>query len=207
MAPPDMGQLTYTSNTPAHTNAYLLPVVRRLLRSAPPPARVFDLGCGNGTIAHEIATLGYEVTAIDPSVDGIRIATESFSDCRFAVGSAYDDLSIYGSFDVLISLEVVEHLFYPGRYARTIADLLKPQGIAIISTPYHGYIKNLALSIFNKWEAHHDPLWEGGHIKFWTRPKLVRLFEEVGLYENSFHRVGRIPPLAMGMVVSFKKRA
>jgi SAM-dependent methyltransferase len=197
----------YASSTHSHTCRYLLPTILKTLRGTPPPARIFELGCGNGAMANELSQLGYEVTAVDPSIKGVAIARENFANCRFELGSAYDELNAqYGAFNIVLSLEVVEHIFYPRRYAATIADLLLPDGVAIISTPYHGYFKNLTLALLNKWESHADPLWDYGHIKLWTRPKLKRLFEEVGMEEVGFYRIGRIPQLAKSMIMIVKKR-
>lgn len=196
----------YGSAAPAHTNEYLLPTVVKLLKHYPPPCRIFELGCGSGATASVLNRLGYDVTAVDPSVEGISIAKENYSGVTFAIGSAYDELGDeYGKFPVVISLEVIEHIFYPRKYAATVAGLLTPGGSAIISTPYHGYLKNLVLALLNRWEVHMDPLWDYGHIKLWSRSTLVRLFSEVGLRESEFHRVGRIPQLAKSMVLSFRK--
>ncbi len=185
---------------------YLMPAVKTALRDIPPPANIFELGCGNGTMAAALNKLGYEVTAVDPSSSGISHARKQFPSCRFEEGSAYDDLvGIYGKFDVVVSLEVIEHVFYPRKYAATVANLLVDNGIAIISTPYHGYLKNLAVALTNKWDQHHDPLWDFGHIKFWSRETLRKLFSEVELELVDFYRVGRIPPLAKSMIAVFKK--
>jgi len=69
---------------------------------------------------------------------------------------------------VVLSLEVVEHLYAPRHYARTVFELLRPGGVAVISTPYHGYWKNLALALMGKLDAHFTALWDHGHIKFWS---------------------------------------
>jgi len=200
------GQYHYGSAAAAHTNQYLLPTVMHLLKPYPPPCRIFELGCGNGATANALRGLGYDVTAVDPSIEGISIANENYSDITFAVGSAYDDLAEkFGQFRVVVSLEVIEHVFYPRKYAATVAGLLAPRGVAIVSTPYHGYMKNLLLALFNRWETHMDPLWDYGHIKLWSRTSLGRLFSEVGLCESEFHRVGRIPQLAKSMILSFKR--
>ena len=202
----DISSYHYISAEPSHTHDYLLPTLTGLLRQHPPPCRVFELGCGNGATANVMLKLGYEVTAVDPSTEGINIAKNSYPHIRFAVGSAYDELGDeYGTFPMVISLEVVEHIFYPRRYAATIASLLVPKGLAIVSTPYHGYMKNLALSLLNKWDSHMDPLWDYGHIKLWSRAKLVDLFREAGLSQCGFYRVGRIPQLAKSMIVAFRK--
>lgn len=77
-------------------------------------------------------------------------------------------------------------------------------GYLVISTPYHGYLKNLALSIFNKWDDHHTPLWHGGHIKFWSRIMLTQLLEENGFQVIAFHGVGRLPWLWKSMILVAK---
>jgi 2-polyprenyl-3-methyl-5-hydroxy-6-metoxy-1,4-benzoquinol methylase len=191
----------YDSASPGHAARYLLPTVLRIL---PDSGTVFELGCGNGANAHELAQRGYPVMAVDASTSGIEIAKKAYKDCRFAVGSAYDDLAgQYGRFDIVVSLEVVEHIYSPRLFAAAIRDLLKAGGVAVISTPYHGYLKNLALAASGRMDEHFTALWDHGHIKFWSRRTLSALFQEVGLREIAFHRVGRIPTLAKSMVAAF----
>jgi 2-polyprenyl-3-methyl-5-hydroxy-6-metoxy-1,4-benzoquinol methylase len=189
-----------------HTNAYLMPEVSTLMLRLQ-PKRIFELGCGNGDSARLLARAGYCITGVDPSERGIAIARAlGLPNCQFEIGSAYDNLaSRYGQFDVVLSLEVVEHVFYPRLYAKTIRDLLNDGGTAIVSTPYHGYVKNLATSILGKWDYHMNPLWDYGHIKLWSRRTLRELFSEVGLKETAFHRVGRIPQLAKSMIATYKR--
>jgi hypothetical protein len=74
-------------------------------------------------------------------------------------------------------------------------------GAIIISTPYHGYLKNLALSVFNHWDKHHTPLWDGGHIKFWSKRTLTVLLEEQGFKVEKIIGVGRLPYLWKSMVL------
>lgn len=74
----------------------------------------------------------------------------------------------------------------------------------MISTPYHGYLKNLALSVFNKWDKHHTPLWHGGHVKFWSRKTLTQLLEANGFKVTEFHGAGRLPWLWKSMILVAK---
>ena len=188
------------------THAYLFPAVVRMLGQLPAGAPVFELGCGNGACAAELAKLGYAVTGVDPSEPGIAIANRHFPACKLEVGSSDEDLAArFGTFDALISLEVVEHVYSPRRYVETIDALLRPGGIAVISTPYHGYLKNLALALTNKMDVHFTALWEGGHIKFWSKPTLDALFTGAGFRPEAFARVGRVPQLAKSMVVLYRK--
>lgn len=109
------------------------------------------------------------------------------------------------AFDTVICMEVVEHLFDPHQLVNTTRDALQDDGYAIISTPYHGYLKNLALSLVDKWDFHHHPLRVGGHIKFWSKATLRTLFEKGGFKAVSFHGAGRLPYLWNSMVWVFQK--
>jgi 2-polyprenyl-6-hydroxyphenyl methylase/3-demethylubiquinone-9 3-methyltransferase len=148
-----------------------------------------------------LSALGFEVVGIDPSSSGIGIASRSFPSVRFFERSAYDDLRAeFGEFDAVVSLEVVEHCYAPRAYAKTVFSLLRPGGTALISTPFHGYWKNLALALSGHFDAHWSPLWDGGHIKFWSEKTLRSLLDEVGFAHIGFHRIGRIPPFAKSMM-------
>jgi len=50
-----------------------------------------------------------------------------------------------------------------------VSQLLRPGGRLIISTPYHGNLKNPFIALSNKWDSHLSPPWDGGHIKLWSR--------------------------------------
>lgn len=186
-----------------HTAAYLWPSVFAELDRLNLMAdrrRVFEVGCGNGALTHELARRGWSAIGIDPSESGIAEARKG-GPIEFQVASAYDDLAgRFGTFPAVVSLEVVEHLYDPRKFARTIYSVLEPGGTTILSTPYHGYWKNLALAIRGKFDAHHDPLWDHGHIKFWSVQSLTDLLTEVGFEVLRFHRVGRIPVLAKSMI-------
>jgi 2-polyprenyl-3-methyl-5-hydroxy-6-metoxy-1,4-benzoquinol methylase len=107
-----MPQYSYFDDAPTWPDAYLWSPLLRLLKGvAPPPRQIFELGCGNGATAVRLAAEGYSVTGVDPSTSGIEIAQRRADEnLRFAVGSTSDNLAAtYGTFPVVISLEVIEH--------------------------------------------------------------------------------------------------
>jgi len=189
---------------------YLLPAVmaemaglKAALRGG---GRVFELGCGNGSVANEFAKQGWDVSGVDPSIEGVAQAKARFPSLKLEEGSAYDDLvARYGRFPVVTSLEVVEHVYAPRQYANTLFSLLEPGGTAIVSTPYHGYWKNLALAVSGKMDAHFTALWDHGHIKFWSVDTLGALLREAGFHDIRFERVGRTPLLAKSMIAIARK--
>lgn len=74
-----------------------------------------------------------------------------------------------------------------------------------MSTPYHGYLKNLALALTGKMDRHFTALWDHGHIKFWSIPTLTTLMVDAGSETIRFRRVGRIPALAKSMIAIAQK--
>ena len=196
----------YESSSPSHTNGYLWKPVLKVLGETQ-EKRIFDLGCGNGSLSRHLQMHGYQVQGVDPSEEGILQAKMADPSTRLEVGNAYEPLaSRFGKYPVVVSLEVVEHVYYPRKYAACIHDLLLPNGLAIISTPYHSYIKNLVLSLTGKMESHFTVLWDHGHIKFWSVKSLTRLFAEKGMICERVLRVGRLPFLAKSVILIFRRK-
>jgi SAM-dependent methyltransferase len=200
--------MAYLNAEPTWDQSGILRVIERVAMNGNwTDKRAFDLGCGHGMVAKRLSQLGFRVSGVDPWAEGIAIANRAMPHLDLHVGSAYDDLaSKYGTFPLVISTEVVEHCLEARRFAKTFYELVAPGGIAILSTPYHGYLKNVAISITGKWDSHHNPLDDVvGHVKFFSVRTLRALLNEVGFREVEFERIGRIPPLATSMIAIASK--
>lgn len=163
------------------------------------------VGCGNGAACGQFLELGCSVVGVDLSESGIKIARQAYPNGRFELLPADERLleNLRESpFDLVVSTEVVEHLYSPRAWATGCFRALKPGGRLICTTPYHGYLKNLVISFLGKWDAHANPLWDGGHIKLWSRRTLTHLLTEAGFVNLQFRGVGRFPGLWMTMVMS-----
>ncbi len=192
----------YSDSSATQANAELWPALEKIVRSRQwGERRAFDLGCGNGATGNFLSTLGFEVTGVDLSESGIEIAQRAFPRVKTSIGNVYDNLAgQYGAFPLVISLEVVEHCFDPHSFAKTFISLIAPGGIGVLSTPYHGYLKNVALALSGKMDGHFTALWPNGHIKFFSVKTLDKLLREAGASDIRFELVGRIPPLAKSMI-------
>ena len=195
----------YDSDAPSCTDDYLIPIVKRIVEQRKPES-IFDLGCGNGSVANYLSKYA-PVSGVDASNSAIAIASRSFPHLKVDVGSAYDDLaSKYGDFPLVVSLEVVEHLYAPRTYAENLFRLVRPGGIAVVSTPYHGYWKNLALALTGRLDTHFSALWDGGHIKFWSVRTLTVLLSEAGFANIEFQYAGRLQLLAKSMIAVARRQ-
>jgi 2-polyprenyl-3-methyl-5-hydroxy-6-metoxy-1,4-benzoquinol methylase len=187
---------------------YISPKILSILRDLD-VQRVVDIGAGNGSLCADIHRAGYQVVGVEYDQQGVEIARRSHPEVPFYNIGVQDDPAILRQqqelFDVAVSTEVIEHLFTPQLLPIFAGGLLKENGLLILTTPYHGYLKNLALSLANKWDDHHTALWHGGHIKFWSRATLRTLLEENGFEEIDFSGVGRIPYLWKSMIIIARK--
>lgn len=199
---PDYG---FSSSEAAHTMPVLIPAISALAGPFGAGLRVLDVGCGNGYLANWFASQGCSVVGIDPSGSGMAQARKAYPKVRFEQLVADEHLlDRLGepAFDLAVSTEVVEHLYAPREWAKGIRHCLRPGGKLVCTTPYHGYIKNIAIAVTGKYDSHHNPLWDGGHIKFWSPKTLGGLLRECGFVDTRWRGAGRLPYLWMGLVMS-----
>ncbi|AGT10028.1 3-demethylubiquinone-9 3-methyltransferase [Paracoccus aminophilus JCM 7686] len=100
--------------------------------------RVLDIGCGGGLISEPLARLGASVTGADAAPGNIAVASlhaeEQGLDIEYLNVTAESLLAEGRQFDVVVALEIVEHVADPAAFIQTCHDLLRPGGMAVIST-------------------------------------------------------------------------
>lgn len=193
----------FQTDAPAHTFVYLQAPILSLLNKQT-NRTILDLGCGNGYLANFLINLGFNVYGTDASEEGIAIAKQTKPERFFIQDISTGELPVELQeiqFDTIISTEVIEHLYDPAGFLAFCRKLLPKGGELLISTPYHGYFKNLTLALFNKWDHHHSPGWHGGHIKFWSRRTLGDLLEKQGFRITHFVGCGRMPYFWKSMII------
>lgn len=180
----------------------ILPILQAWLRQAG-VRRLLDIGSGNGSVANELSRDGIEVTGMEISESGLAIARSAYPDICFRQGGVECAIpaEMAQQYDAAIAVEVIEHLFQPRFLFERAKEALRPRGMLLVTTPYHGYFKNLMLALSGKFDNHWHPLRDYGHIKFFSRKTLSALFEEQGFRLGRFARVGRIPQFAKSMIL------
>lgn len=202
-----------TAKTEAHD--YIIPSIIRIIKSLgiSPDSKILDAGCGGGALVSALSRkYGFKknIFGFDASKSGIELAKKSFSDLadNFLIHSAYESKlpsNIPQKYDLIISMEVIEHLYSPETYLQNINRWLEDGGYLILTAPYHGYLKNMLIAFLNKSDKHYDPLSEGGHIKFFSKKKLYRLLKDNGFKPLRFYGSGRLTYLWKSMVVVARK--
>lgn len=167
---------------------------------------ILDVGCGNGEMANRLLKEGLDTYGTDASETGITVAKKLNEDRFYVQDLTSQDLPEELQnikFDTIISTEVIEHLYNPRGYIEFCKNVLMKNGGGelIISTPYHGYLKNLVMAVTGKMDEHFTVLWDGGHIKFWSRKTLTQLLKEFEFEDIEFKGSGRFPYLWKSMFI------
>jgi SAM-dependent methyltransferase len=208
----------YRYDAPGFTNSSvqvgLEGLLGRVIAESAGTGHVCDLGCGNGRFALALSQLGYQVVGVDGSSTGIDLAraTAGTSDGQFICASIDESLpgvvlSTHAPFDVVVSCDVIEHMLRPGVLVDVAHRLLRPGGTLVLVTPFHGYVKNLTICVFNQWDAHHGVHWDGGHIKFFSVRTLKRMVLDRGFEDVRFRFFGRVRYLWKNMICIARKPA
>jgi len=197
----------WDNDEPKCSQVYLSKPIVETLRDLK-AKRILDLGCGNGALSHYLQSERFSVVGCDADQGGVEMALMGKSGAEFRLASVYESPNVLGEtgFDAVISTEVIEHLFLPAALPRFARGVLKPGGHLVVTTPYHGYIKNLLICLAGKWDSHHTPLWDGGHIKFWSYHTLSALLHANGFDIVGFKGAGRVYGLWKSMVVTARLR-
>jgi 2-polyprenyl-6-hydroxyphenyl methylase/3-demethylubiquinone-9 3-methyltransferase len=112
--------------------------------------RFLDIGCGGGVLSEPLARLGAEVVGADPSTDNIAVAQRHARDAGVAIDYRATTAEQLGAanerFDIVLAMEVVEHVADIKLFVATCAAMVKPGGLLIAAT-LNRTMKSFALAI------------------------------------------------------------
>jgi 2-polyprenyl-6-hydroxyphenyl methylase/3-demethylubiquinone-9 3-methyltransferase len=146
--------------------------------------RMLDIGCGAGLLCEPFARLGAEVVGVDPAEKNIVAAQIHAAESGVAVDyrcTTIEAMDQNERFDIVLAMEVVEHVADVGLFLARCAALLKPEGLIVVSTLNRNW-KSFALGIVAaeyvlRWLPRGTHQWE----KFITPEELARHLSRHGL--------------------------
>ncbi len=146
---------------------------------------LLDIGCGGGLLSEPMARMGFAVTGVDPSEKNIGTAMAHAAQTGAVVDYRVDNAeSLVGegaAFDVVLNMEVVEHVADLKAYLGSTAALVKPGGLMFVAT-LNKTLKALALAkVAAEYILGWLPLGTHDWDKFVEPPKLRAMLEDAGL--------------------------
>jgi 2-polyprenyl-6-hydroxyphenyl methylase / 3-demethylubiquinone-9 3-methyltransferase len=147
--------------------------------------RMLDIGCGGGILSEPLARLGAQMVGADPSPENVAVANAHAQESGVTVdyrATTAEDLAAAGEkFDVVLAMEVVEHVVDVSAFVATCATMVKPGGLMFAAT-LNRTLKSFALAIVGaeyvlRWLPRGTHQWD----KFVTPDELELAFERGGL--------------------------
>ncbi len=169
-------------------------------------AVVLDFGCGKGEILKEMEKVNpnAQYIGLDVSQTALDSARRELPEVEFHKVEDGGPFPLPdASVDFVFSSEVIEHVYDTDDAASEIARILRPGGKLLMTTPYHGFFKNLAIVLFG-FDRHFDPV--GPHVRFFSKRTLANLLEKNGLKIAEHGYYGRFYPFSHSIFVLAQKK-
>jgi len=118
--------------------------------------KVLDIGCGGGLVCEPLSRLGAEVTGIDASSKNIEVAKIHAKKSNLKIkyfNTSPEKKEIVGKYDVILNLEIVEHVENLDLFLKSASELLEKNGIMFVATinrTFESYIKAIIGASRNK---------------------------------------------------------
>lgn len=161
--------------------------------STPPGSRVLDLGAGAGSVTRALRDRGCTVTAVERDPDGVDALRDVSARVVAADLETLETDAFDPEFDVVLLLDVLEHLHDPASVLVRAAGWLAPRGRLLISLPNiaHGAVR-LAL-LHGRWESQDVGLLDRTHVRYFDAAGVDALLREGGL--EAVERLEVVRPL------------
>jgi 2-polyprenyl-6-hydroxyphenyl methylase/3-demethylubiquinone-9 3-methyltransferase len=157
---------------------------------------LLDIGCGGGLLCEPMARLGAEITGVDPSPVNIEVASlharQSGLEIDYRATTAEDIAAAGESFDVVLNMEVVEHVADVGAFIAACSAMVRPGGLMVVAT-INRTVKALGLAIIGaeyilRWLPRgthlYDKLVRPGELDSALTAGGLRLIDETGVAYN-----------------------
>jgi 2-polyprenyl-6-hydroxyphenyl methylase / 3-demethylubiquinone-9 3-methyltransferase len=147
--------------------------------------RILDIGCGGGLLSEPMARLGAEVVGADAAARNIPVAQVHAEQSGLTIDYRHTTAEAMAAagerFDVILNMEVVEHVADPQAYLTACQELLRPGGLMICSTLNRNPKSFMMAIIGAEWVMRWLPKGTHDWQKFITPEELYALIEKAGL--------------------------
>lgn len=171
--------------------------VRREIEPLLPPhsARVLDVGCGSGATLQWLKARGRcgHTVGIEMMAGAAAIARERVDELHVGDANALIETALVPqSFDLVLCLDVLEHLVDPWTFVVRMRHVIKPGGLVVVSLPNVRHLRVvLPLLLRGRWRYEESGILDRTHLRFFTRASALELMSAPGLRVEQWRR--RLP--------------
>ncbi|MCL5046443.1 MAG: class I SAM-dependent methyltransferase [Actinobacteria bacterium] len=171
-------------------NRVTLNKIRRVVDFEARKLKILDIGCGPGAVSGPLVELGHEVYGLDISDASVREAHEKGIKAQLCDVEEEELPFSEGEFDLVMALDVLEHVFNPTVVLEKMKRVVKKDGALLVCFPNHFDLINrlrilLGFGIVH-WHHRNTRVWEYFHIRF---PTLAEVREWIGANGLFIHKL------------------
>jgi 2-polyprenyl-3-methyl-5-hydroxy-6-metoxy-1,4-benzoquinol methylase len=166
----------------------------RVFRAIPIGSKVLDVGCDTGRFGEALAReRGCEVHGIERDPEAAREANQRLRRVHVRSADAEGALTEIGSFDAVLFLDVLEHIYDPWSVLRAAHDALRPGGLILTVVPNIAHISVVRRLLQGRFDYQDHGAMDRTHIRWFTRQSLERSLSQSGFVSTRVEVVPVVP--------------
>lgn len=159
---------------------------------------ILDFGAGEGALSERLFDMGYKVTAADKDAGNFKSKNCDFFPINFDKPDEVDDFiqEHAGLFDVVLGVEVIEHVQDQWKYVRQLMTMVKPGGVVLITTPNTtSWLSRVIFLLTGRFHQFADADLSYGHINPISPWEMELIMRGVGATSIEIRSAGTLPPV------------
>lgn len=181
-------------------------IASKLLPNSESPLDILDIGCGLGRFMALASELGHKVMGVEISSSACAEARARGLDVTYGSADDLERLALpMSSFDVIVYLDVLEHLFNPAATLKHATKYLKADGYFIVCVPNIACFPGRLSLMLGRWPLNNTGLFDAGHLRWFTMSNLKAHFSGSGNLVCKSMRYLPIPPCEKRLLWRFAR--
>ena len=173
-------------------------IAEAISKKAPKGSRILDFGAGEGALSERLFDMGYKIIAADKDAENFKSKNCDFSLINFDQPDEVDAFTLKhtNQFDVVLGVEVIEHVQDQWKYVRQLMTMAKPGGIILITTPNTtSWLSRMIFLFTGRFHQFADSDLSYGHINPVSPWEIELIMKGVGAQDLELFGAGTLPAI------------